>query len=80
MKAEVIPTITFLTLYRGRTVDEAVVIATSIDPVLIQFVARHLLAEPLDPADAVLSAVVTCRRHALRLIIVEEPSTPKEKP
>lgn len=78
-----VPTITFLALYRGKTIDEAVLIATSVDAALIKSVVRHLLdaascSSDAAPTDAVLTSIASGRSLALRLILDEEPAVAKE--
>lgn len=72
--AEVILLVTFLALYRGETVNDSILIATSIDLALVSRVADELLGEQGHSRDKVVKAVVEGKRNALRLIAEEQDS------
>ena len=60
---------TFLTVYRGRTVAEARMVAVSADPALVADVVNRLLDQAHDPDDdPVVRAIDHGRVAALRLI------------
>jgi hypothetical protein len=63
--------LTFLALFRGRTVTDAQVIAVTTDHSLISDVATHLLRDAEDCSDAVLLARQRAEYDALRLILME---------
>ena len=60
---------TFLALYRGKTIAEAKMVAVTADPELVTAVATHLLDTPQPhDADPVITSLERGRRGALRLI------------
>ena len=63
---------TFLALYRGRTIEDAELIAVSIDSDLIQHAAAHIIANaPMSHDDTVLNALHERRMDALQLLMTE---------
>ena len=62
---------TFLAVYRGKTVDDAKMVAVTADPTLVTIVATHLLDTPQSNDDPVLTALDRGRKQALRLITRE---------
>jgi hypothetical protein len=71
--------LTFLSLYRGRTVAEAKMVAVTADPELVALVASHLLAVPQEQEeDRVVAHLERGRRAALRLIKREATAVPAE--
>lgn len=59
---------TFLALYRGKTIGEAHLVATSADPALVNVVSAQLLARGKTHEDPVLAELEHGRRAALHLI------------
>jgi hypothetical protein len=61
--------ITFLALYRGPSVERARLVATTVDPELVQEFARRLLArtEPAEQ-DGALKVLQDARHRALRIV------------
>lgn len=61
---------TFLALYRGRTVNQSQLIATSADADLVALVAARLLGESRSPSpDSILNAIQRGRSDALQQIV-----------
>jgi hypothetical protein len=63
--------VTFLALYRGDTITDARLVATSANPALVADVASRMLCSPAPGDDPVLDAVERGRRRALRMIRAE---------
>ena len=61
--------LTFLALYRGRSVPECELVAVSASPELVEQVARRLLADRTPRSDPTLRARRAGERRALRLIV-----------
>jgi len=59
---------TFLAVYRGKTVDDAKMVAVTADPTLVTLVATQLLDTQQSNDDPVLTALDRGRTRALRLI------------
>lgn len=60
---------TFVAIYRGASINQAKLIAVSIDPTLIAYVSTHLLEEQLPAGqDSVITELERGRQEALRLI------------
>ena len=67
---------TFLALYRGKTIAEAKMVAVTADPSLVAVVAEQLLHCPHEHTDdPVVTALDQGRKHALRLITLENRDT-----
>ena len=60
--------VSFLTLYRGRTLEDAQLVAISTNDRIIKDFADRLLQERDDEPDPALSAIRQGKRHALRII------------
>ena len=68
--------VSFLALYRGKSIVTAQLIAVSTDPHLVGTVAASILAsEHQDPEapDPAISSIVGGRREALKLILGDKP-------
>jgi len=66
--------ITFIAVYRGETIADARLIATSVDPALVAEVSSKLLADRAaadQSADPAIAAIERGRRSALRVIKAE---------
>jgi hypothetical protein len=61
----------FLALYRGKTVDDAQMVAVTADPTIVTLVAKQLLYTPQSNDDPIITAIDRGRKHALRLITRE---------
>lgn len=60
---------TFVAIYRGASVNQAKLIAVSVDPALIAYVSARLLEEQiLTGHDSVITELERGRQEALRLI------------
>jgi hypothetical protein len=69
--------ITFLGIYRGRSVGEAQLVAVSADPELVEFATSRLLAAPAPSSgDSVADALTQGRRRALEMIRAERRHDP----
>jgi len=60
--------VSFLTLYRGRTLEDAQLVAISTNNHIIKDFAERLLQERDDEPDPALNAIRQGKRHALRII------------
>ena len=61
--------VSFLALYRGRSVGEAEIVAVSTDPELVGRFADELLDEPPPSSDdPVVSAIREAERRGLRVV------------
>ena len=61
--------VSFLTLYRGRTLEDAQLVAISTNDRIIKDFAERLLRErDNDEPDPALNAIHQGKRHALRII------------
>lgn len=64
--------VTFIAVYRGASIQEAQMVAVSVNTALAAKVADHILQEqnllPQSSADAVRNAIHQGRQHALHLI------------
>lgn len=58
----------FIALYRGRTLNDARLIALSSDPTLISDLITKLISEPLREDDPALRALTRGRRRALKIV------------
>ena len=58
----------FLTLYRGRTLEDAQLVAISTNDQIIKDFAERLLSERDHEPDAALNAIRQGKRRALRII------------
>ena len=60
---------TFVAIYRGASINQAKLIAVSIDPALIAYVSARLLEEQIPTGqDSVIAELERGRQEALRLI------------
>ncbi len=64
----------FIALYRGRTLNDACLIALSSDPTIISDFTTRLISEPLHENDPALRELSKGRRRALK--IVQEEAQP----
>lgn len=64
---------TFLALYRGATIGEAQLLAVSVEPNIVGYVASHLLDEcnTRRSDDAVLGALHAGRERALQIVAAD---------
>lgn len=58
----------FIALYRGRTLNDARLIALSSDPALISDFTTRLVSEPLREDDPALRELNKGRRRALKIV------------
>ena len=64
--------VSFIALYRGRSVAEAELVAVATDVELVGHVAGELLrARPAPPEDPAVAALHTGRRRALKIVKTE---------
>ena len=63
--------LSYLALYRGRTLEDAQLIAVSANPSIVKALATRLLREHTPETDDVIGALDDGRRHALKLITNE---------
>jgi len=64
--------VSFLALYRGRTLDDAQLVAISTNDRIIKDFANRLLNERNDEPDPVLNEIRQGKRRALRIIKKED--------
>ncbi len=64
----------FIALYRGRTLNDARLIALSSDPTLISDFTTRLISEPLREDDPALRELNRGRRRALKIVQEESRS------
>ena len=60
--------VTFLALFRGRSVGEARMICASSDAALVAFVADKLLQTPCETTDPIVQSLEAGKRRARRLV------------
>jgi hypothetical protein len=60
--------VSFLALYRGRSLNEAELVAVSTDVEIVSNFAERLLKQPYEETDPVLMEVKTGKRRALRRV------------
>jgi hypothetical protein len=58
----------FIALYRGRTLNDARLIAISSDPTIISDFTTRLISEPLREEDSALRELGKGRRRALKIV------------
>ena len=58
----------FIALYRGRTLNDARLVALSSDPTLVLDFTTKLISEPLREADPALRELNKGRRRALKIV------------
>lgn len=69
--------VTFLALYRGRTVGDAELVAVATDPELVGRFSDELLEErDWSPDDPVVSAIREAERRGLKIVRDEAEETP----
>jgi hypothetical protein len=59
---------TYVAVFRGRTLEEAKIVATSAHPAVIAAITEEFLRHPEPSDDPVLRAILNGERRALRLI------------
>lgn len=59
----------FLALYYGNTISSAKLVATTVEPRLVAYIARELLKSQPQVLDEILATVERGRRDALKLIL-----------
>lgn len=66
----------FVTLYRGKTINSARIVAVTAEPAVVRQVAELLLKEykGIDNADPVMAGIDEARQDALKLIVTDDPS------